>query len=107
MLATGLIVEKMNNRFCTCTQKRNNTDNSCGNVRLTRLIDPAKGMSSVVFAGLKAVFTEVEVVAVSAFEPGAIYWEHLTAVTPAKSTGVTFEKHAGVQRDCEWLEQNY
>lgn len=40
-------------------------------------------MPGVVFAGLKAVFTEVEVVAVPAFEPGAVYRKHLAAVTPA------------------------
>lgn len=40
----------------------------------------------VVFAGLEAVFAEVEVVAVPAFEPGAVYREHLAAVTPADNT---------------------
>lgn len=53
---------------------------------LTGLVDSAKGMSGVVFAGLEAVFTEVEVVAVSAFEPGAVYREHLAAIAPEDNT---------------------
>lgn len=54
--------------------------------RLTRLIDSAKGMPGVVFTGLKAVFTEVKVVTVPAFEPGAVYGKHLAAITPADDT---------------------
>lgn len=34
-------------------------------------------------ARLEAVFTEIEVFTVSAFEPGTIYRKHLAAVTPA------------------------
>lgn len=48
-------------------------------------------MPGVVFAGLEAVFTEVKVITVPAFEPGAIYRKHLTAITPGSNTGVTFE----------------
>lgn len=43
-------------------------------------------MSGVVFAGLEAVFTEIKVVTVPAFESGAVYREHLTAITPADNT---------------------
>lgn len=43
-------------------------------------------MSDFVFAGLEAVFTEVKVITVPAFEPGAVYREHLTAITPADNT---------------------
>lgn len=58
-------------------------------------------MSGVVFAGLEAVFAEVEVVTVPAFEPGAVYWEHLTAITPAEGTEFAFKKHVGVKRYCD------
>lgn len=34
-------------------------------------------------AGLEAVLTEVKVITVSAFEPGAVYGKHLATVTPA------------------------
>lgn len=50
---------------------------------LTWLVDSAKGVPGVVLAGLKAVFTEVKVVTVSAFKPGAVDGEHLAAITPA------------------------
>lgn len=64
-------------------------------------------MSGVVFAGFEAVFAEVEVVTVPAFEPGAVYWEHLTAITPADGRRLAFEQHAGVQRYCERVEKNF
>lgn len=40
------------------------------------------------FAGLKAVFTEVKVVTVPAFEPGTIYREHLAAITPSDNISI-------------------
>lgn len=43
-------------------------------------------MPGVMFAGLKAVFTEVKVVTVPAFEPGTVYREHLAAITPSDNT---------------------
>lgn len=69
---------------------RNTTDTILMNVTPTGLVDSAKGMPGVVFAGLEAVFTEVEVVTVPAFEPGAVYGEHLAAVTPAHKTSCYF-----------------
>lgn len=65
---------------------RNTKDAISVNVWLTGLVDSAKGMSGVVFAGLEAVFTEVKVVAVSAFEPGTVYREHLAAIAPEDNT---------------------
>ena len=44
------------------------------------------------FAGLKAVFTKVKVIAVSALEPGAIDGEHLAAVTPVENTNGSLNK---------------
>lgn len=55
------------------------------NVGLTRLIDPAKGMSGVVFACLEAVFTEVKVIAISTFKSGAINRKHLAAIASGES----------------------
>ncbi len=91
MLETGLIVGQINDRFThmhTHTN-RNTVDTILVNARLTRLVDSAKGMSGVVFAGLEAVFTEVKVVTVPAFEPSAVYREHLTSITPADNTSHT------------------
>lgn len=65
---------------------RNTTYTVLVNLWLTGLVDSAKGMPGVMFAGLKAVFTEVEVIAVPAFEPGAVYRKHLAAITPADNT---------------------
>lgn len=59
------------------------------NVGLTRLIDPAKGMSGVVFACLEAVFTEVKVVTIFTFKSGAINRKHLAAVTSGESNRVS------------------
>lgn len=85
MLETGLIVGQMNDMF-THMHTHTNRNTILVNVWLTRLVNSAKGMSGVVFAGLEAVFTEVKVVTVPAFEPGAVYREHLTAITPADNT---------------------
>lgn len=45
-------------------------------------------MFGVVFTGLEAVFTEVKVITVPAFESRPIYWEHLTAITPVGGMGL-------------------
>lgn len=48
----------------------------------TWLIDPAKGVSTVVLAGLEAVLTEVKVITVPALKPGAVDGKHLATITP-------------------------
>lgn len=90
MPETGLMVVKMKHARIThtLTHKHTQHDGLGASVqeRLTWLVDSAEGMPGVVFPGLKAVFTEVKVVAVPAFEPGAVYRKHLAAITPADDT---------------------
>lgn len=89
MLETGLMVVKMHTRIThTLTHMHTQHDRlgALAEERLTWLVDSAEGMPGVVFPGLKAVFTEVKVVTVPAFEPGAIYRKHLAAITPADDT---------------------
>lgn len=70
------------------TQRPNNVQDGCyvgGEARLTGLVDPAEGMSGVVFARLEAAFAEIKVITVFALEPWAVNGKHLTAITPVGS----------------------
>lgn len=98
MLETDLIAETINDVFRTAS-KQTHRYSLLVDVRLTRLVDSAEGMPGVVFAGLKAVFTEVEVVAVPAFEPSAVYREHLAAITPAGNTSSCLDPRTGGQTE--------
>lgn len=51
-------------------------------------------------AGLEAVFTEVKVITVPAFEPGAVDGEHLAPITPA-DTGTCMRVQRNVLPPCE------
>lgn len=72
---------------------------------LTWLIDPAEGVPGVVLAGLETVLTEVKVVAVSAFEPGAVDGEHLAAVAPADAA-TCMQIQRKVLLPCSYSEQS-